>query len=354
MNPANKTTAFTAVTLAFCLCLAAACTADRGGLPVYELRGETMGTSFSIKVVEPPDGIDMARIGRDVEAEIFEVETRMSTYNDDSEISRFNRYRGTDWFAVSAVFCDTINEALRLAERTGGAFDVTVGPVVNLWGFGPTGRIEAPPDASELAERLALTGRDKLHADCTRPAIRKDLAELYVDLSAYAKGYAVDRAAAKLHGGGLTNFLVEIGGEIRAAGHNARRKPWSIAVERPVAGGRSVQSVYELADAAMATSGDYRNFFEHEGLRYSHTIDPRTGRPVRHDGASVTVIADTAADADGLATALLVMGPVAGFEFAERQSIAAYFLIRDGDGIAERETPAFLSRTRPAPGRDRQ
>ena len=136
MNPADKTTPLPPATLAICLCLAAACTADRGSLPVYELRGETMGTSFSIKLVEPPDGIDMARVGQDVEAEILELETRMSTYLDDSEVSRFNRYRGTDWFTVSAVLCDTISEALRLAERTGGAFDITVGPVVNLWGFG--------------------------------------------------------------------------------------------------------------------------------------------------------------------------------------------------------------------------
>lgn len=316
-----------------------------------------MGTSFSIKIVEPPENIDMERLGRHVETEILDVENRMSTYIGGSEISRFNDYGGTDWFAVSAVFCDTVRGALHLAERTEGAFDVTVGPVVNLWGFGPGGRIESPPDAGELAERLALTGHEKLHADCTRPAIRKDLAGIYVDLSAYAKGYAVDRAAVSLRDGGVSNFLVEIGGEIRAAGHNPRGKAWSIAVERPVAGGRSVQNVYELADAAMATSGDYRNFFEHEGLRYSHTIDPRTGRPVGHDGASVTVISDTAADADGLATALLVMGPAAGFEFAERESIAAYFLIRDrdeGDGISERETSAFVRRTRRAPDPNRQ
>ncbi len=320
-----------------------------------------MGTSFSIKVVEPPESIrgiediDMERLGRDVETEILDVENRMSTYIDDSEISRFNDYRDTDWFSVSALFCDAIREALNLAERTDGAFDMTVGPVVNLWGFGPTGRIETPPDADELAERLALTGYERLHADCARPAIRKDLAGLYVDLSAYAKGYAVDRAAAILRDRGIANFLVEIGGELRAAGHNARGKPWSIAVERPVAGGRSVQNIYELADAAMATSGDYRNFFEHQGLRYSHAIDPRSGRPVRHDGASVTIIADTAADADGLATALLVMGPAAGFEFAEHESIAAYFLIRDGDdGIAERETSAFVRRTRTTPGPGRQ
>lgn len=320
-----------------------------------------MGTSFSIKIVEPTEsvggigGIDMERLGRDVEAEILDVENRMSTYIGDSEISRFNDYRDTDWFSVSALFCDAIREALNLAERTDGAFDMTVGPVVNLWGFGPTGRIETPPDADELAERLALTGYERLHADCARPAIRKDLAGLYVDLSAYAKGYAVDRTAAILRDRGIANFLVEIGGELRAAGHNARGKPWSIAVERPVAGGRSVQNIYELADAAMATSGDYRNFFEHQGLRYSHAIDPRSGRPVRHDGASVTVIADTAADADGLATALLVMGPAAGFEFAERESIAAYFLIRDGDdGIAERETSAFVRRTGTAPGPGRQ
>ena len=173
------------------------------------------------------------------------------------------------------------------------------------------------------------------------PLLRKSLPETYVDLSAYAKGYAVDRVAEHLQDEGVTNYLVELGGELRFAGHNSKSQNWAIAIEKPDSLRRSVQSIVRPSGGALATSGDYRNFFEFEGQRYSHTIDPRTGRPVTHNAASVTVINESAAYADAIATALLVMGPEKGFEFAESHGIAALFLIRAGEEYTERVTTWF-------------
>lgn len=166
---------------------------------------------------------------------------------------------------------------------------------------------------------------------------------IYVDLSAYAKGLAVDRIGGLLNAWHLPNYLVEIGGEVHARGLNSQSEPWSVAIEKPPRAERAVHTVVRLTDSAMATSGDYRNYFEHGGTYYSHTIDPRTGYPVSHEAASVTVIADTAAFADAMATALLVLGPEHGFELAERENIAAYFLLRVGNAIEERMTSRFIT-----------
>lgn len=186
-----------------------------------------------------------------------------------------------------------------------------------------------------------------LHANCEIPAIRKDLADLHIDLSAYAKGLAADEIASLLDNQGIANYLVEIGGDLRARGHNASNASWRIAIENPDQPGHAVEKIIHLHDLSVATSGDYRNFFEFEGQRYSHTIDPRTGRPVAHDLASVTVLAEGAAHADALATALMVLGPEAGMVFAERQSIAVYLLIRDGTSITERMSTQFMALTDP-------
>jgi len=226
---------------------------------------------------------------------------------------------------------------------SGGAFDITVGPLVNLWGFGAAGIAQQPPGQADIDEALQTTGFEQLQTDCGKPALRKRLAKLHVDLSAYAKGYAVDRLATLLDEAGIADYLVEIGGEMRMRGSNASRQKWAIAIETPSRAGRTVQTIIHLTDAAVATSGDYRNYFEYDGAVFSHTIDPQSGYPVTHEAASVTVIADNAAFADGVATALLVLGPKAGMELAEREQIAAYFLLRMGDEIEERMSSLFTS-----------
>jgi thiamine biosynthesis lipoprotein len=319
--------------------LFAGCSEDR--LPEIELSGPVMGTSFSIKLVDSPGTIDRDALGTSIAARLEDIEQRFSTYRPSSELVRVNATLSTDWIPVSGELCEVVETALGYSRQTHGAFDVTVGPLVLLWGFGAEADRSAPPDDALVAEARSSVGYEKLQTDCAAPALRKSLPGVNIDLSAFVKGYAVDRIADLLDAGGLDNFLVEIGGELRMRGHNAARKPWSIAIEKPEVASRVVQSVIQVTDRGMATSGDYRNFFEHDGVRYSHTIDPETGRPVTHDAAAVTVIGDTAAEADALATALLVMGPDEGLAFAQSGDIAAYFLLRDDPDVKVRMTPGF-------------
>jgi thiamine biosynthesis lipoprotein len=230
-----------------------------------------------------------------------------------------------------------------VSRLSNGAFDVTVGPLVNLWGFGPDPVQLKPPADAAIDAALERVGYDRLHVDCSRPAIRKDTPDVYVDLSACAKGFAVDRATELLDARGIRHYLVEIGGELRMRGLNADGEAWSVAIETPADAGRTVGRIVTLTDKAMATSGDYRNFFEYRGERYSHTIDPRTGRPTTHNLAAVTVVGDSTVLADAMATALLVLGPRAGLELAVREGIPAYFQVRTEGGFSEASTPAFAA-----------
>ena len=328
--------------VAFVVFIAAACgcSADAG---VHELTGNALGTSFSIKIANQPGVIDLDGIAIQIDDVIDEVDRSMSTWRPDSELTSFNNSASVDWVPVSRPLCAIVERAQELARRTGGALDVTVGPLVNLWGFGPAGSRSEPPADTEIDEAAASVGHQLLQADCAQPALRKQVPSLYVDLSAIAKGHAVDRVAELLDDADIANYLVEIGGELRARGQNARREAWAIAIETPTPDRRGVQSIVPLSGAAMATSGDYRNFFEYGGRVYSHSIDPRTARPVEHDAASVTVVAENAEYADSLATALLVLGPDEGLTFADTDDIAALFLLRRGDGFASLASRSFES-----------
>lgn len=322
--------------------LLAACGSDRSG-DEHVLQGSAMGTRFSITIAEPLTPEQQNQLQGDVDRTIASVEGSMSTFLLESDISRFNASRSTDWFEVSASVCDAVEVSLDIGELSGGAFDITVGPLVNLWGFGPGTVQLAPPPADEVAAARDRVGYRQLHADCSRPALKKDRPDVYIDLSAYAKGYAVDRVADLLDERQIENYLVEIGGELRMRGTNGERELWSIAVEKPMDAGRTVQLKLRLTERAVATSGDYRNYFVHEGKRYSHLIDAREGRPVDHSLASVTVIADETAYADAMATAILVLGPSEGMALAVQEDIAAYFQIRTEDGFTEERSPAFKS-----------
>lgn len=323
--------------------LASACGGGQPERTLVEVGGSTMGTAYTVKLVASGEGHPDAGLRSTVQAELDAVEQSMSTYIDESELSRFNAHRDTGWYPVSEELCRLVTTALEISERTDGAFDVTVGPLVNLWGFGPSGAVAEPPAAEAIASALEATGYRKLHADCERPALRKEHVGLYVDLSALAKGYAVDRVADRLDGLRIGDYLVEVGGEIRVRGRNAKGADWTIAIETPRAAGRSVHSIVGLSEKGVATSGDYRNFFEYEGRIYSHTIDPRTGYPVAHAAASVTVVAETAALADAMATALLVLGPDAGLPVAEEQELAVYYLVRVGDSFQARASRLFAT-----------
>ena len=315
---------------------------DRSADPAtLELKGSAMGTTYSVKLAAADTDLDRERLRVDIAEQLELLERSMSTWMPDSELSLFNAAETTDWFRVSILLCAAVSDAQTISRLTGGAFDITVGPLVNLWGFGPDGLREEPPGEQQIAELMKSVGYRRLHTDCDRPALRKDLPELHVDLSAFAKGYAVDEVASLLEARAVENYLVEIGGELRLNGKNSSGKPWAIAIESPARARRAVHTIVGLNTAGLATSGDYRNFFEHDGRFYSHTIDPRTGSPVAHRAASVTVLARTAGIADAMATALLVMGPDGGMSFAENNDLSALFLLRSGEGIEERMSSRF-------------
>ncbi len=328
------------VAIAFVLGVAG-CNSKQSEIRAFQLDGQTMGTTFGITLVGPPPSLDLSDLESAIYAELEAVELSMSTYIETSEISRFNRFGGSDWYEVSSALCSVVDTAINISRASGGAFDVTVGAIVNIWGFGPGIRSNTKPDQEQITSLLSFTGTDRIESDCMIPALRKTHGSVTIDLSAIAKGYAVDQVADLISNHGISNSLVEIGGEIRISGHNKDENAWSIAVESPILGARSVNSVIELTDTAVASSGDYRNFFMHEGKMYSHTIDPRTGYPIEHEAAAVTVIAECTMVADAWATALLVLGPDSGLRLAEQENIAALFLIRSDAGVAEKHSHAF-------------
>lgn len=290
------------------------------------LTGATMGTTYSVIVA------DLKRTDRDplkiaIDTALRDINDAMSTYQEDSFISRFNASGSIEWFDVPAGFVVVTDAALQIAAASDGAFDPTIGPLVKRWGFGKE-QSKSIPSPDEIALLLQQTGYENLSLDAKNLAIKKNYSDLQLDLNAIAKGYAVDQLAAEVEALGYTDFLVEIGGELRVSGSNTDGSPWRIGIETPDASGNSTAGLY-LSDNGVATSGDYRNTFEHEGNRYSHIIDARNGAPVTHRLASVTVVADTAMLADGWATALMVLGPDAGMEIAEKLEIACLFIVRD-------------------------
>jgi len=331
---------------AFLLCLlilGSACVSPR---TEYIFQGPTMGTTFTVKVVldgeaEPlsPQRQDEVREG--IVTALEDVNSKMSTYLEWSELSRLNQFEGTGPFPVSKETLEVFSEAQRISAATGGAFDITVGPLVNAWGFGPDERMIEGPTDEEIENLKARVGWSKIKIDTANSAIYKLDPGVYCDLSAIAKGYAVDRVAEGLAARGFGHYMVEVGGEVRALGRNSAGEAWRIAVERPRDGAREFQRVLPLTGMAMATSGDYRNFFERDGQRFSHEIDPATGRPVRHNLASVSVIDSSCMRADGYATALMVLGEEEGFRWASENEVAALFLVRNGETFDEKATPEF-------------
>ena len=321
--------------------VALALAACGGDVSQVEITGNTMGTQYSVKLPRLQDGHDVAKLQSSIDTVLDGDNAQMSTYLSDSEISRFNASESTQWQEISADLCGKIEASQAISELTDGAFDITVGPLVNLWGFGPGEMIDQPPSDEAIAALLKVTGFENLHTDCERNAMKKDVAGLMVDLSAIGKGFAADRVGVLLAASGYEDFLVEVGGELSIRGMNAKGEPWAIGIEAPLPDQRTPHTVVHLTNTAMATSGDYRNFFEADGKIYSHTIDTRTGRPVTHTLASVTVVDELASRADALATALLVMGPEEGMAFAEREQLAVLMLIRTNGGIEERQTAAF-------------
>lgn len=303
--------------------------------------GPTMGTHYHIKVVAALDATRRDQLERDITGTLERVNALMSTYRPDSELSRFNAGTSVEPQPLDPETVEVFRVALRVSQESNGAFDVTVGPLVNAFGFGPNAPPEPPADDALTALRQRV-GYAKIVLDPAARTLQKTQPDVYCDLSAIAKGYGVDAVARTLDSAGLDRYMVEIGGEVRTRGRNGDGGIWRIGIEKPDGGEQAVQSIVALNNYSMATSGDYRNFYEREGQRYSHTIDPRTGRPVTHGLASATVLHANCADADAYATTLMVLGPDEGYAFALAHNLAAHLLVHAPNGaFIERNTPAF-------------
>ncbi len=321
------------------------------GREAYAFRGATMGTYYAVKVAAAGLSEErLAEVRAVIEGELDDVNSKMSTYLEDSELSRFNRHAEASAFEVSVATLEVVAAALGVARLTGGAYDVTVGPLVDAWGFG-SGADALDLSDEEIRRFADSVGYEKLELDVEARTLSKRRADLAVDLSSLAKGYAVDRVAAALAAEGFADVWVEVGGEVRAAGSNADGRIWRLGIERPQLEPGALQRIVPLDGAAAATSGDYRNYHERDGARISHIIDPRSGSPVRHRLTSVSVVHEQCMVADALSTALMVLGPEEGWELALREHLAVLFLVRDGDGFSERMTPAFEALIGPTPGR---
>ncbi|SCA57482.1 Thiamine biosynthesis lipoprotein ApbE [Candidatus Terasakiella magnetica] len=323
------------------LVMVAAC--DNGPKPGTEttFSGATMGTTFNVKVIDLPNELPAEKLQAQLSTILKDVNDKMSLWVKDSELVRFNQSKSTDWINVSPDLFHVTDAAHKISQLSNGIFDVTIEPLIKLWGFSTRSPTKKTPSDQEIRTALASIGHDKIAFQAAPPALRKSHPDVTINLSAIAKGFGIDQLADYLESQGIENYMVEIGGDLRVKGTNVRREPWKIAIEKPDVTSRSVHRIVAINGAGMATSGDYRNFFERDGKRYTHIIDPRTGRPVAHRLASVSVLSKSAMQADGLATALLALGEVEGPALAEQHGIAAFFLIRDGEGFVEKRSSHF-------------
>lgn len=313
---------------------------DKNSIPdEHILYGNTMGTTYSVKMVVSKDALEEKQIAEAVKAELAHVNDVLSTYIDTSELSLLNQNRALSPVQISDELKMVLLEAKRLGSMTDGALDVTVGPLVNLWGFGPDKRVTHAPNQEDIDNRLQRTGIELFTVSGN--SFSKKEPSLYIDLSSIGKGYGVDKLAELLDEKGIHNYLVEVGGEIRVSGKKLNGGDWRIAIEKPLSNQRTIQRLIVPKNNGIATSGDYRNYFEDGGVRYSHIIDPKTGYPIKHRLVSVTIIHQSAMTADGLATAISILGPDKGFEIVKKHQIAAMLIVKTDTGFEELITEPF-------------
>ncbi|WP_171173387.1 FAD:protein FMN transferase [Ruegeria sp. HKCCD8929] len=295
---------------------------------VVRLSGETMGTTYNIIAIG--EDLDEAELGTAVEDTLAAVNAKMSNWDPNSEVSVFSASDSTAPVEVSAEFATVIAAANDVHRKSEGKFDITLGPLIELWGFGPRKPEDAVPSDEAIAEALQRVGQGSLlQLDQPSKTLAKADAGVGINLAAIAKGYGIDAVAGALKAAGIEDYMVEIGGDLVTSGENDEGETWRIGIEKPEPGAQTVQLVIPATDLGMATSGDYRNFFEQDGVRYSHIIDPTTGRPITHRTTSVTVVAENAMMADAWATAMLAMGQDAGMKVAEAHKLAVFFISRD-------------------------
>lgn len=324
------------------LCIAALGAAVLSGCSGDSLEvfgGPTMGSTYSVKYVRASDGPSVDALRAETEAILADLDAAVSTYRDDSSIQAFNRLPVGQCVPVPESVVTLTRAGMELSQESGGALDLTLKPLLDLWGFGPKGRVERPPTEAQVRQVLdEQIGLAHLHLEGDR--LCKD-APVALDFNSIAAGYAVDQVARRLEALGIDRYLVEITGELKAQGRKPDGSAWRIAIEAPHDDERVAQRIVSLDGLAVSTSGDYRNYYEQDGRRLSHTLDPSTGAPVTHRLASVTVAHPSALQADGLSTVLMVMGPEKGFDFAQSQGIAALFVVRGETDFETMHTEAF-------------
>ncbi len=298
---------------------------------VVRLSGDTMGTTYHVTAIG--EDLDEAALSAAVEETLAQVNAKMSNWDPNSEVSVFSASDSTEPMSVSKAFVYVITAANQVHDQSGGVFDVTLGPLIELWGFGPRKPEDPVPSDAEIAAALEQVGQARLLTlNAQADTLAKAQPGVGINLSAIAKGYGIDAVAETLREASVENYMVEIGGDLVARGQNDKGEAWRIGIEKPETGSQTVQFIVPLDNLGMATSGDYKNFFEQDGVRYSHIIDPTTGRPISHRTTSVTVLAENAMMADAWATAMLALGQERGLKLADQLGLAVFFISRDVTG----------------------
>ena len=301
-----------------------------------QVEGTTMGTYFRITYWAKP-GFDEISLDESIQQIFHNVNQMMSNWNPSSEVSQFNNHRSKNWYPVSDQVVQLVTQSKKMSELSGGAFDITAGALIGAWGFGP-GEERRIPDPQDVTKALQSVGYLKLESRSEPPGLKKLEPEMGLNFSAIAKGFAIDRIAVLLESKSISHYLIDIGGDMLANGGYPDGSAWEIALEFPDFVGLNVYKVFSVTTSAIASSGNYRNFFEQDGETYSHILDPRSGKPVSHNLLSVTVFDATATQADALATTVMVLGPDAGLKLLNDQGKQGILLVRSEDSVVEIRT----------------
>ena len=306
----------------------------------YYITGKTMGTTYSVSVWGKTE-LTQQELQSRIDLRLQDINNTASTWIKTSEITKFNTEENTLTHKVNPFLIHTILQSQEIHTKSKGAFDMTIGKLISLWGFDAEGRVTKAPSTKTLRHTLTSIGADKIIVNANTLTISKTNEDLKINLSAIAKGGGVDAIAYLLQELGFTNFLVEIGGEVFASGTKIDGASWRVGIETPNATSGQITKIIPLTNQGLATSGDYRNYFEEQGRRYSHIINPQTGKPIKHKLASASVLHDSTAMADGWATAMMVLGEEQGMKIAKQENIAVFMLVRDGDTFKTLTSPAW-------------